>query len=298
MAGNFFGDDFSGLFFYAQSSGAGEFWRTNGQGEIAFVSRAGDFPTMWTHIIAGAFYRADRTGLLCYDQHSGFAVFYDVSDDGRLVSKREHNGWRPSWTHLTTIRVPDAGQDHNSDFAGLLLYDRGAGHGEIFRCKGAGEIELIIMEDGWRNSWTHVVADANSGANVLFYEGATGHGEVYAVNWYAQIGARDHRAEGFSFDDQNATTEGLPAADLIIPGNFGWDNTGFLFYRAGGLVNEPDRPSVVGLGSGGQGTFIFHRAADGEIPVRWWNQARSTPTGMRIGPSSCQVTSGNLTQST
>lgn len=267
VAGKFFGDDFSGLFFYAQSSGVGEFWRTNGQGEIEFVARAGDFPTRWTHIIAGAFYRPDRTGLLCYDQHSGLAVLYDVSDDGRLVSKREHGGWRPSWTHLTTIRIPDDGQDHNSDFAGLLLYDRGAGHGEIFRCKGAGEIELIIMEDGWRKSWTHVVADANSGANVLFYEAATGHGEVYAVNWYARTGPRDHRAEGFSFDDQNATTEGLPAADLIIPGNFGWENTGFLFYRAGGLVNKPDRPSVVAQGSGGgQGTFIFHRAADGGNP--------------------------------
>jgi hypothetical protein len=180
------------------------------------------------------------------------AVLYDVSDDGRLISKREHSGWRPSWTHITTIRIPDVKQDHNSDYAGLLLYDQGAGHGEIFRCKGGGEIELIIMEDGWRNSWTHVVADANSGANVLFYERATGYGEVYAVNSWE---------ERFSFD-QNGSTEGLPAADLIIPGNFGWDNTGFLFYLAGSVVNEPRR-SDLSLGSGGQASFIFFRKPEG-----------------------------------
>jgi len=260
VAGNFLGDDFSALFFYAQSSGTSQFWRTNGQGEREFVSSASDFPMTWTHIVAGAFYRPDRTGLLCYDQRSGLAVLYDVSDDGRLVSKREHGGWRPSWTHITTIRIPDAGNDSNSDYAGLLLYDQSAGHGEILRCKGAGEIELIVMEDGWLSSWTHVVADAKSGANVLFYEGSTGHGEVYAVSW-------DDKA-GFSFDDQGATIpEPLPAADLIIPGNFGWDNTGFLFYHGKGSVNRSAREIVVGPGSGGQGTFIFFRIADDTSPA-------------------------------
>jgi hypothetical protein len=274
VAGKFFGDGFSSLFFYEQSSGTGEFWRTDGQGEITFVSTVSDFPTRWTHIIAGAFYRPGRSSLLCYDQTSGLAVLYDVSDDGRLVSKRELGGWRPSWTHLTTIRIPDApepGQDSNSDYAGLLLYDQSAGHGEIFRCKGNGDIEPIIMEDGWRNSWTHVVGDANSGANVLFYERATGHGEVYEVSWLSK--------NEFRFD-QKTEREGLPAADLIIPGNFGWYDTGFLFYYAAGVVIEPTGPSVLarGRGTGGQGTFVLFKEGklveSGETYSGWlatWN---------------------------
>ena len=74
------------------------------------------------------------------------------------------------WTHITTVAIP------GSLYSGVVLYDQAAGHGEIHRCNGSGELELIMQSDGWRTSWTHVVGDAVAGGGLLFYEGSTGYG--------------------------------------------------------------------------------------------------------------------------
>jgi hypothetical protein len=72
---------------------------------------------------------------------------------------------------------------------------------------------------------------------VLFYEHSTSHGEVYTVTWNDDT--------GFDFE-QAAESENLPPATHIIPGNFGWPDSSFVFY---------DRPT-------GRGTFVFYSPPD------------------------------------
>jgi hypothetical protein len=235
VAGKFSASPYSGLLFYEQSNGYGEFYETDGFGRLTFLHGHSGWRTSWTHIISGAFYGRERTGLLFYDQRAGFAAIYDTDGKGNLVFPgREYSGWRPSWTHITAIRLPESAT--HSDFSAVLLYDQAAGHGEILECDGTGGLNLIVEENGWRTSWTHVVGDAFSGTGVLFYEQPTSHGEVYLLT------GDDN---GFGFE-QGAEKDNLPQATAIIPGNFGWTDSSFLFY---------DRAT-------GRGTFVFYLPPD------------------------------------
>jgi hypothetical protein len=234
VSGKFSSSPYDGLLFYDRNSGYAEFYETDGYGGITFLQNDSNWRKSWTHIISGAFYGPDRTGLLFYDRQAGFAAIYNTDGAGNLdASPREHSGWRTSWTHITTVRIPDPNTDGGVLF-GILLYDQAAGRGEIHKCDGAGNLELIVQSDGWRTSWTQVVGDFFSGTGVLFYEASTSHGEVYAVTY-------DSDAETFGFEQQ-AIQEGLAPATDIVAGNFGWYETTFLFY---------DRPS-------GRGTFVFY----------------------------------------
>jgi hypothetical protein len=242
VAGRFSKSPYGALLFYEQSSGYAEFYETDGFGRLTFLQCYTDWRRSWTHIISGAFYGSERTGLLFYDQEGGFAAVYDTDGQGNLVFPgREYSGWRPSWTHITTVRLPKSAK--YSDFSAVVLYDQLAGHGEIHQCNGEGTLDLIVEEDGWRTSWTHVVGDSFSGNGVLFYEQPTSHGEVYVVT-----GNED---TGFGLE-QSAESENLPAASHIIPGNFGWADSSFLFY---------DRPN-------GRGTFVFYEPPADSEPGR------------------------------
>ena len=235
VSGKFSNAAYNALLFYEQATGYAEFYETDGSGRIKFLQRYTDWRTSWTHIISGAFYSQERTGLLFYDLDAGFAVIYDTDGQGNLVFPgREYSGWRPSWTHITTVRLPESAK--HSDFSAILMYDQAAGHGEIHECDGEGGLSLIREEDGWRTSWTHVIGDSFSGTGVLFFEQPTSHCEVYMVT------GDDN---GFGFE-QGAEKENLPSATDIIPGNFGWGDSSFLFY---------DRPN-------GRGTFVFYLPPD------------------------------------
>jgi hypothetical protein len=227
VSGKFSMSPYSGLLFYSASDGYAEFYETNGFGGIAFLQSHSDWRTSWTHIIPGIFRSQQLTGLLFYDQQAGFAAIYDTDGRGGIIKLHEFSGWRNSWTHITTVRIP------GSNFSGVVLYDQAAGHGEIHRCNGHGGLELILESDGWRTSWTQVVGDPVSGLGLLFYEGSTGHGEVYPI---IQSGNGE-----FSLG-LPALQDGLPAATQIVAGNFGSWDTSFLFYDA----------------ASGQGTFVFY----------------------------------------
>jgi hypothetical protein len=241
VAGEFSNSPYSSLFFYEQRSGYGEFYDTDGAGGVTFFKSYSNQQNRWTHIVSGAFYGPGRTGLLFYNQAAGFAAIYDPQT-GKV---REYSGWRTSWTHITTVRVNTINPDDHTivsdstsglplDFPALVLYDQAAGHVEIHRCTGSGGLALIWQVDDFGSRWTHVVGDCIAGAGLLFYDASTSHGEIISIS--------GDETNGYSFDTTwTATMDGLPPATDIIPGNFGWFDTGFLFY---------DRAS-------GQGTFVY-----------------------------------------
>ncbi len=240
VSGKFSASPYSGLLFYDQNSGYAEFYETDGQGGITFLRSHSGWRQSWTHIVPGAFFGPDRTGLLFYDQQAGYAAIYDTKE-GDLINISEHSGWRPSWTHITTVRLPGSGGFNDAGERGhdtaLVLYDQAAGHGEIHSCDASGNLKLIMQSDGWRTTWTHVVGDSVAGTGLLFYEASTGYGEIYTIS--------GDEANGFQFGSQ-VTKTGLPSATHIIPGNFGWQDVGYLFY---------DRQS-------GHGTFVYNNTGE------------------------------------
>jgi hypothetical protein len=240
VAGKFSNSPYSSLFFYEQSTGYGEFYDTDGAGGVTFFQSYFNQQNSWTHIVSGAFYGPGRTGLLFYDQAAGFAAIYDP----HTGNVREYSGWRTSWTHSTTVRVNIIHPDNAiSDFPALVLYDQAAGHLEIHRCMGSGGLEFITQKDDFVSRWTHVAGDCIAGPGLLFYDASTSHGEIYSIS--------GNETNGYKFDTPPATKDGLPPATDITPGNFGWFDTGFLFY---------DRAS-------GQGTFVYSDIAFGGISV-------------------------------
>lgn len=258
VSGKFSASPYSGLLFYDQANGYAEFYETDGLGGINFLQNDSNWRKSWTQIISGAFYGPDRTGLFFYDQQGGYAAIFNTDGSGNLISPpQEHFGWRTSWTNISTVRIPDPNNSGGAIF-GLLLYDRAAGHGEIHKCDGQGGLELIVERDDWRTSWTQVVGDFFSGTGVLFYEGSTSYGEVWAVTYNPE----NHT---FGFELQ-ATQDGLPPATQIVPGNFGWYDTSFVFY---------DRQS-------GSGTFMFYNPPGDTGSIVAGGEAYSWPTSWDI----------------
>lgn len=253
VAGKFSNAPYSGLLFYEQSNGYAEFYETDGYGGISFLKGHTDWRTTWTHIVPGKFSDSAFTGLLLYDQKAGFAAIYDTDGSGNLIKLREYDGWRVSWTHITTVRIPD------SDYSALVLYDQAAGHGEILRCTGSGNMELYKSSDGWRTSWTHVVGDFMSGTALLFYEAPTVHCEIYT------IGDDPHQL------GQLSERDGMPPATDIIPGNFGWNDTGFLFYHR--PAGQASFVFLAGLGSitiGPEAYADWRSSWDVIVPGNFW----------------------------
>src|SRR4029077_15617613 len=81
------------LLFYDAATGKGEFYATNGHGELFPLNTYTDWSTSWTHIIPGQFRvpphspappPAAVTDLLFYDAGAGTGEFYTINGPGRI----------------------------------------------------------------------------------------------------------------------------------------------------------------------------------------------------------------------
>jgi tetratricopeptide (TPR) repeat protein len=61
---------------YDRDAGMGEFYVTNGQGNLSFLKAHSDWSTSWTQIIPGNFGANGHIGLLFYDAAAGRGEFY------------------------------------------------------------------------------------------------------------------------------------------------------------------------------------------------------------------------------
>ena len=224
VAGRFTASPFSDLLFYDQATGSVELHANDGQGGLTrFASH--NIAEGWTDLLTGKFSDTQFTSLFVYSRASGVAELHVTDGQGNLNRIRSYPDWG-FWTHLTTVAVP------NSDYAALVLYQQATGRGEVRRCEGAGTFSVYKASDGWRTTWTHVVGDWWSGTSLLFYEAATGQCEIYTLH---NDSTNEHPDDpGTSNNPADLGTrfarDGMPPATDIIAGNFGWVDTGFLFY--------------------------------------------------------------------
>jgi hypothetical protein len=224
VAGRFTAAPFSDLLFYDQATGSVELHSTDGQGGLTrFASH--NIGAGWTDLLTGKFSDTQFTSLFLYSRARGVAELHVTDGQGNLNRIRSYPDWG-FWTHLTTVAVP------NSDYAALVLYQQAAGRGEVRRCEGAGNFSVYKASDGWRKTWTHVVGDWWSGTSLLFCEASTGHCEVYTLHNDSTSSKPDDPDTPNNPGDLGTMyqRDGMPPATDIVAGNFGWVDTGFLFY--------------------------------------------------------------------
>jgi len=207
VSGKFSDSKYSGLFFYEQGSGYGEFWNTTGAGAITLLNKYTNLQNSWSIIVPAVFGSAGFTGMLFYDSQAGFVAVCENGGNG-LLTQIWGLATRTTWSQIAAVDLPNAPQ------VAWVLYDRSAGHLEVWANDGT----MLQTFDGLRTSWTHMIgADFAGGAQLFFYEGSSGHGEIYTL-----------AADGTP--QLSGSSDELPAATAIIPGNYGWYGASLLFY--------------------------------------------------------------------
>jgi hypothetical protein len=96
----------------------GEFYTTNGSGDIALLAAHGDWDRGWDMIVPGQFGGDGRTDLLFYDREGKLGSFWATNGSGGIVALGDHGGWRDSWRTI----VP--GYFNVDGWTDLFFYER------------------------------------------------------------------------------------------------------------------------------------------------------------------------------
>jgi hypothetical protein len=131
--------DYTGLFFYSPSEGYGEFWSTDGNGNIAFIQGIPDLTTTWTHIVAGNFVAHDVnpygpgtfSDLFFYDAVAGHGEMY----------KSIGTGLQP-YPVVVADGLPPATNVVAGNFGSFGLADL------LFHVRSTGELSIMSFNDG------------------------------------------------------------------------------------------------------------------------------------------------------
>jgi hypothetical protein len=224
IPGNFGGnfgetdDSVTDLLFYDRAAGHGEFYTTDGNGNI---SQLGATHTGWRKTWDIIVSIGSLSGeLLFYDRAAGHGEFFYVSSDGGIWQYGvTHTDWRKTWDVIVYGNW-QLDLDEVQSARSLLFYDRAAGHGEFYGIDGDFNIIQAGPTQRWRKTWDIIVhgrfapryfnGEVFNLPGLFFYDRVAGESEIYDVYPDAslhQIGPThtNWRQENWS---------------QIIPGNF------------------------------------------------------------------------------
>jgi hypothetical protein len=149
-------------------------------------------PSGSTHALKGSFFANSgfnaqgATGLFCYNRTTGTGAFFATGKhdprDKNPHKVGENHTFIRQWTHLVHIPILSFVSPLPRTYTLLLFYDAASGEAEIYETDGRGHLELKKRHNGWRTSWTRIVAGQFDKANLLFYDDANRVGEFYTVS--------------------------------------------------------------------------------------------------------------------
>jgi len=90
----------SDLLFYDPATGQGEFYTTDGSGNIGFLKAHSGWRRTWSMIVPGNFNGDSYTDLLFYDPATGQGEFYTTDGSGNIGFLKAHSGWRRTWSMI------------------------------------------------------------------------------------------------------------------------------------------------------------------------------------------------------
>ncbi len=173
------------LFFYNQSVGRGEFYGTDGLGNINHLSTYSALPKSLTQILSGMFsFGSPCEGMLMYDNAQGAGAFYTAGRDGTLNLVSFLGGWRKSWTHIIKGHFVDNGSAE-SGFDSIIFYEGSTGESALYCTDGEGHIQLVKLNN-WSPNWTKIVPGPFTFGTPLtglfFYDQPHGSGAFYSTD--------------------------------------------------------------------------------------------------------------------
>jgi hypothetical protein len=218
VPGDFGGNGVTDLLFYDPTSGEGEFYTTDGSGNLSLLKKYTSFRKTWQLIVPGNFGGNGVTDLLFYDPTVGAGEIYTTDGSGNLALLKSYSsGWRKTWKLI----VPgDFGGNGVTD---LLFYDPTSGEGEFYTTDGSGNLSLLKKYTSFRKTW-QLIVPGNFGGNgvtdLLFYDPTVGAGEIYTTDGSGNLALLKSYSSGWR-----------KTWKLIVPGDFGGVGvTGLLFY--------------------------------------------------------------------
>ncbi len=150
IPGKFSDSPYTDLLFYDQAAGTGEFYRTDGKGNISLIKSNTNWRKTWAMIIPGKFSNGKYTDLLFYEPSSGTGDFWVTDGKGDVARIGGATDWRHDWTMI----VP--GNFSGGPYTDLLFYEASTGTGEFWKTDGRGNVSLIRGYNGWRSTWTSI----------------------------------------------------------------------------------------------------------------------------------------------
>lgn len=100
IPGKFSNGKYTDLLFYEPSSGTGDFWVTDGKGDVARIGGATNWRHDWTMIVPGNYSGGPYTDLLFYEASTGTGEFWKTDGRGNVSLIKGYNGWRTTWTSI------------------------------------------------------------------------------------------------------------------------------------------------------------------------------------------------------
>src|SRR5262249_37502476 len=130
----------SGLLFYDQSAGYGQFYSTN-RGQYTLLREYHGWLTTWTHIVAGKFCPdlnakgkplPQFADLFFYDAPSGYGETYSTDGAGRISLVDSQSGFPQTTDILAGNFGCGIGKEWTQEWTNLLFYNRATQSGTIF----------------------------------------------------------------------------------------------------------------------------------------------------------------------
>ncbi len=195
IPGNFGGNAYTDLLFYAPTTGDAEIYTTDGNGNISLLKKHTGWLKTWAQIIPGNFGGSEYTDLFFYDPTLGRAAVFTTDGSGNTSLLKIHTGWRKTWSLI----IP--GRFSGSSFTDLFLYDATAAEAEFFTTDGNGNIFSLKIHTGWRRTWSQMIPGdygGNGFTDLIFYDQTSaewraeffttdGNGNLYSLkrhtNW-------------------------------------------------------------------------------------------------------------------
>ncbi|MFT3945199.1 MAG: hypothetical protein QM705_15450 [Ancrocorticia sp.] len=147
VQGNFNGDPYHALFFYDAAAGHGEFWVSDGQGNLSKSSEYSNLPQGHTFAVsANLFGKVGANDILLYNSATGNAIIFEVENCN--ISKGINTPLRPGFRHILAVAVS------TTQWSDLLCYDPAKGEIVIYSTTGNAKLTQFASKAGFPTNWT------------------------------------------------------------------------------------------------------------------------------------------------
>jgi hypothetical protein len=126
----------TGLLFYVRSAGVGEFYATDGSGNLNLLGSESGWRGSWDQMLPLRL-GGGRTALLFYDRNAGTGEFYSTDGVDGIALLKTHTDWRTTWKKIVPLKLD------NSNRTYLFFYEQETGYAELYFADAQGNLTFV-----------------------------------------------------------------------------------------------------------------------------------------------------------